>query len=447
MYVDVELISNNTYQNSTFTYQVPIKLKDKINLGSIVIVPFRNKDYKAIVVSISNVSLIENPKQIKKYLNVTLTKNQIKYLQQLAISYRLNVGILLYNFVDISTLKKQNVLKEQQINNIAINNFINFDNKKNNVFFVPSLKICKELYNYLSDYLHIDFYQRYGGKEEIDVFKNNKLNNIILLNTNFDKLIIDNKTNYYFYDSNNAAWKLPKLNNFNVVEAAYIKNKIFGGNFSFINYFPNLEFHNEKVEINSNFSYEIEYFYGNSLQDCIDLYTIKYKGEQKHFYSNNKLPEVKELTFAEKLTEKEVEGILIVNPTLLTNNILNSYKVIYLLFLLNYAQKNNINIVVFSTTEIDINKVINSKNMSKWILKEQNTRLKFGPSLLNKVFTFNTSKKINVENNEYIRGPIELNDDFLYEINIDLNKSYDYLKIMKMFKNLKDYEISRARFI
>jgi len=42
---------------------------------------------------------------------------------------------------------------------------------------------------------------------------------------------------------------------------------------------------------------------------------------------------------------------------------------------------------------------------------------------------------------------IELNDDFLYEINIDLNKSYDYLKIMKMFKNLKDYEISRARFI
>ena len=85
--------------------------------------------------------------------------------------------------------------------------------------------------------------------------------------------------------------------------------------------------------------------------------------------------------------------------------------------------------------------------MTKWIIKEQDTRLKFGPSLLNKVFTFNTSKKISVDNNEYIRGPIQLNDDFLYEINIDLNKSYDYLKIMKMFKNLKDYEINRARFI
>ena len=62
-----------------------------------------------------------------------------------------------------------------------------------------------------------------------------------------------------------------------------------------------------------------------------------------------------------------MEGILIVNPTLLTNNILNSYKVIYLLSLLNYAQQNNINIVVFSTSEIDVNKVLNSKSMSKWI--------------------------------------------------------------------------------
>ena len=447
MYVDVELISNNTYQNSTFTYEVPNKLKDKINIGSIVLVPFRNRDYKAIIVSTSYESLIENPKQIKNFLKVTLNKNQIKYLQQLAISYRLNIGILLYNFVDISTIKNQKVLNKQQINNISINNFNDFDYKKNNVFFVPSLKIGKELHNYLSDYLHIDFYQRYGGKEEIELLKSSKLKNIILLNTNFDKLIIDSKTNYYFYDSNNSAWKLPKLNNFNVVEAAYIKNKIFGGNFSFINYFPNLEFHNEKLEINNNFTYEIEYFYGNSIQNCIDLYTIKHRGEQKHFYSNNKLTDVKQLTFAEKLTEKEVEGILLVNPTLLTNNILNSYKVIYLLSLLNYAQQNKINTIVFSTSEIDINKVLNSKNMSKWIIKEQNTRLKFGPSLLNKVFTFNTSKKIDVENIEYIRGPIELNDDFFYEINIDLNKSYDYLKIMKMFKNLKDYDISRARFI
>ena len=126
---------------------------------------------------------------------------------------------------------------------------------------------------------------------------------------------------------------------------------------------------------------------------------------------------------------------------------MNSYKVIYLISLLNYAKKNNIKIIVFSTTEINVNKALNSKNINKWILKEQNTRLKFGPSLLNKVFTFITSMKIDLDNELYIRGPIEVDGDFLYEINIDLNKSYDYLKIMNMFKNLSEYEINRARFI
>ena len=51
MYVDVELISNNTYQNSTFTYKVLDNLKNQITVGSIVLVPFRNRDYKAIIVS------------------------------------------------------------------------------------------------------------------------------------------------------------------------------------------------------------------------------------------------------------------------------------------------------------------------------------------------------------------------------------------------------------
>ena len=94
------------------------------------------------------------------------------------------------------------------------------------------------------------------------------------------------------------------------------------------------------------------------------------------------------MSFADKLTDKDVESLLLVNPTLLTNNIMNSYKVIYLISLLNYAKKNNIKIIVFSTTEINVNKALNSKSINKWILKEQNTRLKFGPSLLNKVFTF-----------------------------------------------------------
>ena len=447
MYVDVELISNNTYQNSTFTYKVRDNLKNQITVGSIVLVPFRNRDYKAIIVSKHTKSKIKNIKHIKRYLNITLNKNQIDYLQQLAISNRLNIGILLFNIVDISVLKNQKIVNTQKISNISMSKFTDFDKTKNNVFFVPSLKIAKELNNYLSDYLEIDFYQRYGGNEELDKNFRNRFKNIILLNTNFEKVNIDTKTIYHFYDSNNTAWKLPRLNHLNVVESAYIKNNIFGGNFKFINYFPNLEFHNEKITVDNNFLFEIEYFYGNTLQDCINLYTSKYKDKKMHFYSNNKLPSVKNMSFADKLTDKDVESLLLVNPTLLTNNIMNSYKVIYLISLLNYAKKNNIKIIVFSTTEINVNKALNSKSINKWILKEQNTRLKFGPSLLNKVFTFITSNKIDLDNELYIRGPIEVDGDFSYEINIDLNKSYDYLKIMKMFKNLSEYEINRARFI
>ncbi len=447
MFVDVEILSKNTYQNSFFTYEVPNRFTNKICIGSIVIVPFRNRDYKAIVVEISNESVIQNTKQLKKILNVTLTTNQLQYVQKLAISNRLNLGILLNDFIDTSIIKNQNIIKEKQINNLSIQEFTTFDNKKTNIFFVPSLKIAKELNNYLSSYLEIDFYQRYGGKDEIDRVIKSKFKNIILLNTNFEKLNINYETNYYFYDSNNSAWRLPRLNNLNVIEAAYLKNRIFGGCFTFVNNFPNLEFHNEKITVNNNFSYQIEYFYGNTIQDCINLHTNKYKGQKVNFYSNNNLSDVEYMTFADKLSDRDVDGLLIINPTLLTNNILNSYKVIYLLSLLNYAHHNNIKIIVFSTTEIDINKALNSKSMNNWIEKEQNTRLKFGPSLLNKVFTFSTSKKVDIDNNEYIRGPIDVEGNFLYEINIDLNKSYDYLKIMNMFKSLKDYEVNRARFI
>ena len=140
MYVDVELISNNTYQNSTFTYKVLDNLKNQITVGSIVLVPFRNRDYKAIIVSKHTKSKIKNIKHIKRYLNITLNKNQIDYLQQLAISNRLNIGILLFNIVDISVLKNQKIVNTQKISNISMSKFTDFDKTKNNVFFVPSLK-------------------------------------------------------------------------------------------------------------------------------------------------------------------------------------------------------------------------------------------------------------------------------------------------------------------
>ena len=110
-------------------------------------------------------------------------------------------------------------------------------------------------------------------------------------------------------------------------------------------------------------------------------------------------------------------------------------------------QLRNIKTIVFSTNDIDINKVLNSKSMNKWIKKEQDTRSKYGPSLLNKIFTFKTNKLIKGGYENFLHGPIEVDEEYLYEINIDLGKSYDYLEIMKMYQDLQNYDLNRARFI
>ena len=68
-------------------------------------------------------------------------------------------------------------------------------------------------------------------------------------------------------------------------------------------------------------------------------------------------------------------------------------------------------------------------------------------SLLNKIFTFISKNPLKNINKNLVKGPIEKDDGYLYEINIDLKKSYDYLEIMNMYKDLKNYDLNRARFI
>ena len=75
MYVDIEIISNNTYTNNIFTYKVPNNVTDKINIGSIVSVPFRNKDYKGIVMSFTDKTDILNVKAVS-YTHLTLPTNR-----------------------------------------------------------------------------------------------------------------------------------------------------------------------------------------------------------------------------------------------------------------------------------------------------------------------------------------------------------------------------------
>mgnify|MGYP007000231481 CR=1 len=89
--------------------------------------------------------------------------------------------------------------------------------------------------------------------------------------------------------------------------------------------------------------------------------------------SNNK-----QLNYIDNLNSDKVDTIIIQNPSISKNKILNSYKLIYLLKMLNYAVKKNLKIIVFSSFELDINKSLNSKNMNTWINNEIDIRKKYG---------------------------------------------------------------------
>ena len=60
---------------------------------------------------------------------------------------------------------------------------------------MSSIKQANELSKNLKNKLKIDFYQKFGGKDElINVLNNKKYRNIIILSNNFEKVILNDHT-------------------------------------------------------------------------------------------------------------------------------------------------------------------------------------------------------------------------------------------------------------
>ena len=281
MYINVELIYNNTYKFVQFTYKVPKNFINKINIGSIVEVMFRNKKYNAVVVE-TNVKLSKNvrTKEVKKLI-YNLSKNQFDYIKTLAISNFLNVGMLLSNIFNIETFINQKKINNKKYTLMELNNIKdNVSDKHNNIFVVPTLEHCMNIYKKLKkENISIDFVQKTGGKNEINQILTKKLDfkNIIILSNNFNYFEVEDGTIFHFYDTNNIAFNLPKLNSLNIVEVAVYKNMSFGGNFIFYNNFPALDIfdsiqHIKKIDIEN----KVTYLYGNNLDECINLFRTKF---------------------------------------------------------------------------------------------------------------------------------------------------------------------------
>ena len=129
MFADVEVISNNTYGYNQFTYSIPHKFKTKLSIGSFVKVEFRNKIVDALVVNLKSKTEIKNPKNSLKVSNFTLDNEQDLYCKYIALSNRLNCGILLHNIIDLDNLRKQNILKTKSVSNINFQEFNNLFTK------------------------------------------------------------------------------------------------------------------------------------------------------------------------------------------------------------------------------------------------------------------------------------------------------------------------------
>ena len=452
MFIDIEIIFNNTYGYTQFTYKVPKNYKYEVTVGDIVEVPFRNVVRSAIILKVNSENKHHNKIKsiIKKIGHVD--GSQLKYLEQLAISNNINIGMLLHKYVSYFKLSKQKIVKQHKTSiNKNSDLLLKLKNSKN-IIFVSSLLEAKDIKKRMTQMgKPVDFYQKTGGVEEFNRYWESVKNfqNIIILSVNFEKIVIDSTLNFHFYDSNSYSYNLPTLNNINIIESSIIKSRIFKGNFFYYSEFPSLEFF-DKV---SNYFIDIPevnftYIYGNNLNDCLQVFDRKFNDKKLKIYSLNS--EIQTISSKHKviyeIDELQYDAVIMFNPTISHNGILSSNRLINFIRKIAYFHKQNIQIIVFSTKRIDLNKQLTSDKINKWADKEKKERSKYGPNTNIKVFKISSSEEIDISKySEYLLGPRLVNDEFEYEMKIQINRKYNYNEIMSIYSIFKKANFDRVR--
>ena len=452
MFVDLEIIFNNTYGYIQFTYEVPINLRTKIDIGDIVTVPFRNVERQAIVLKVHNENIIVP--NIKSLFNKVgnIDQFQLKYLEQIAISNNTNIGMLLHKHIEYSKISNQKKIRTGSSGVYGNKKLSTKLKKNNNVIFTSSLLEAKIVAETLKkEGKNVDFYQKTGGvKEFTNLWQNLKsFQNIIILSVNFEKIIIKENLNFHFFNCNNFSYNLPNLNNINIVESSIIKYKIFKGHFFYYSEFPSLELFNK---VNDYFleipDVSIDNIYGNSLMECVELFDRKYNNEPLHIYTANK--DINLISTKHKLTNNinsdKIEAAIMFNPTISYNGILSSNRLIHLIKNLDFFTSKNIKIINFSTKKINPLNQLSVKNVTKWAIKEKTERSKYGPNINIKIFKVVSEKEIDISKfSNYLIGPKKTNNHFEYELKIQINRKYNYNVIMSIFSILKNSQLERVR--
>ena len=452
MYIDLEIIFNNTYGYIQFTYKVPNDYAGKISVGDIVEVPFRNVIRHAIVLEIeSKGKQLQNIKSVIRKIG-HIDNSQLKYLEKLAISNNINIGMLLHRYINYLQLSKQKVVKNH-IASVNKNSDLHLKLKdSNNIIFVSSLLEAKDTAKRVTQMgKHVDFYQKTGGVKEFNAYWKSvkKFENIILLSVNFEKIIINNTLKFHFYNSNNYSFNLPTLNNINIIESSIIKSKIFKGNFFYYSEFPSLDFFNDV----KNYFIDIPvidftYIYGNNLQDCLQLFDRKFVNTELKLFTFNS--EIQTFSRNHRVTndinEEDIDAVIIFNPTISHNGVLSSTRLINFIKNIDYFSKKDKEIIIFSTTKIDLNNQLTEEKINSWANKEKQERSKYGPNINIKIFKITSNVEIEISNySKYLIGPKISDDKFEYELKIQINKKYNYNEVMSIYSIFKRAQFDRVK--
>ena len=110
--------------------------------------------------------------------------------------------------------------------------------------------------------------------------------------------------------------------------------------------------------------------------------------------------------------------------------------------------KNNIEVLILSTKDIDINESFSYENLKILSSNEILERHNYGPNINKKVYSFNTSKDDNnITNSKYIIGPRKVDNLFQYEMNIILSKNINYNDVMDLFSSTTKFSPKKVRNI
>ena len=470
---NLNIITKGRFSNKKYSYNIPNKFTDLIEVNQLVRVPFNNQIVKGIISSIDrldgdNISKLFEIKEIVYLVN----SNLIDYIEHLSNYYCNPIGHTMYShFKDI--LNQKNIQKNHY-KKIPVYVYgldcrpellNNLDTSKINIIYAPSLKSINMLHKYLvSKKTSIIFYQKTGGSQESilreRMISKNKSGIVISLvsaifNPHMDKEAIV----MHYWDTNNYSYTETRKPTFNLLDISNIQSQYTDHIQYYYSEFPDYRYVRSNRSVNITIpKIDVKYFTENSTKESLNAFLrnepkriielAKYNFEfcsldlKKELLSFAMIEGSDELIYKESSIISKVN--VIVEPTVAYMNVLNSNRMARLIRYLNIISKNDSKLFVLTRHNHKFIELLSFKNINKWLIEEYEYRMKYGPSHNIKVIEINSKIPVEIPVKDF-NGPI-INDSknkYTYQLMYTLEQS----KNKNLYEDLAKFEYSFINYL